>query len=70
MFALNQPVVVGILVAILLGAAAGFLIAFPAIRLGEIALALLTLAFAALVHSLITGEEWLAGGTYGLPNLQ
>ena len=70
LFALNQPVIVGVLVAVLLGAVAGFLIAFPAIRLGEIALALLTLAFAALVHSLITGEEWLAGGTYGLSNLQ
>jgi branched-chain amino acid transport system permease protein len=53
-----------------LAAFAGFLIALPAIRLGEIALALLTLAFASLVHSLITGEEWLAGGTYGLSNLQ
>jgi branched-chain amino acid transport system permease protein len=68
-FALDQPLIVGALVAILLAAAAGFLIAIPAIRLGEIALALLTLAFADLVHSLITGEEWLAGGTYGLSNL-
>lgn len=69
-FALDQSVMIGMLAAILLAAIAGFLIAFPAIRLGEIALALLTLAFASLVHSLITGEEWLAGGTYGLSNLQ
>lgn len=70
LFALDQSVVLGIVAAVLLAAVAGFLIAFPAIRLGEIALALLTLAFASLVHSLITGEEWLAGGTYGLTNLQ
>jgi branched-chain amino acid transport system permease protein len=69
-FAFDQPVIVGLLAAIVLAAFAGFLIALPAIRLGEIALALLTLAFASLVHSLITGEEWLAGGTYGLSNLQ
>lgn len=68
-FALDQPILVGLLVAIVLAAAAGFLLAIPAIRLGEIALALLTLAFADLVHSLITGEKWLAGGTYGLSNL-
>lgn len=70
LFALDLPIVVGIVAAVVIAALAGFLIALPAIRLGEIAIALLTLAFASLVHSLITGEEWLAGGTYGLSNLE
>ena len=70
LFALDQPIVLGMVASIVFAGVAGLLIALPAIRLGEIALALLTLAFASLIHSLITGEEWLAGGTYGLSNLQ
>jgi branched-chain amino acid transport system permease protein len=49
--------------------AIGWLLGYPALRVQHHYLAFVTLAFTTLVYLAFRNEEWLTGGTYGIPNV-
>jgi branched-chain amino acid transport system permease protein len=63
---LGASVLVGLPCALVLGAAAGFIFAFPSRRLSGIYLAVATMALALALPEILTGAEKLTGGFEGL----
>jgi branched-chain amino acid transport system permease protein len=65
---LGLPYVVGLLVAVAIGAVSGWLVGLPALRLRGVYLALATIAFAFLVENLFINLEYTGAqvGFYGL----
>ncbi len=49
--------------------AVGLVVGFPALRVKAHYLAFVTLAFTSLVWLFLRNEQWLTGGTFGLPNI-
>jgi len=49
--------------------ATGLLLGFPALRVKAHYLAFVTLAFSTLVWLVLRNEQWLTGGTFGIPNI-
>ncbi len=62
----GTPVLLGVVVGGLVGAATGALVALPTLHLGGIALALLTLAFALLADNVVFPYSWAGNGASGV----
>jgi branched-chain amino acid transport system permease protein len=60
------PIPLGLLAAVLLGLAAGFLVTISTLRLRDDYLAIVTLGFAEVVRLVASNEIWLTGGTDGI----
>lgn len=60
------PLTLAVLAGILLAGLAGALLGFPALRLRDDYLAIVTLSFAQILNLLLKNEEWLTRGTLGL----
>jgi branched-chain amino acid transport system permease protein len=61
-FGLDQPFLVGVIVAGLVSAAVGYLVAIPVLRLRTDFLAIATLGIAEIVRLIFQNERWLANG--------
>ncbi|MFC6954696.1 branched-chain amino acid ABC transporter permease [Halorubellus litoreus] len=65
----DLPIVAGIVVATVLAAVVGVVIALTSIRLEGDYLAMVTLSAAEIVRLLITNESWLTSGAQGIKNI-
>lgn len=63
------PIFLSMLLAILISAIAGGLIAIPTMNLAVHYWAIVTISIAELVRVIIQNEEWLTAGTYGLGDI-
>ncbi|MFC5499740.1 branched-chain amino acid ABC transporter permease [Caenimonas terrae] len=60
----------GLLLAVGLCLALGWLLGYPALRVQHHYLAFVTLSFSTLAYLVFRNEEWLTGGTYGLSGIK
>lgn len=60
------PLILSIIAGMFLAAIAGGLLGFPALRLRDDYLAIVTLSFAQILNLILKNEEWLTRGTFGL----
>ncbi|KXB06954.1 hypothetical protein AKJ52_01240 [candidate division MSBL1 archaeon SCGC-AAA382C18] len=60
------PLILSIIAGMFLAALAGALLGFPALRLREDYLAIVTLSFAQILNLVLKNEEWLTRGTLGI----
>lgn len=60
------PIPLGLLAAVLLGLAVGFMVTISTLRLRDDYLAIVTLGFAEVVRLVASNEVWLTGGTDGI----
>ena len=67
--AMEWPFLPCLAVAILLCLALGWIVGYPALRVRSHYLVFVTLAFTTLAYLVFRNEEWLTGGTNGIPDI-
>ena len=65
----GMPLVAGLVVAIILCFAIGWILGYPALRVQHHYLAFVTLAFSTLAFLVFRNESWLTNGIYGISNI-
>jgi len=65
----GMPILLSMVLATVIAAIAGALIAIPTMRLSIHYWAIVTISISELIRVISTNEEWLTGGTFGMPNI-
>jgi ABC-type branched-subunit amino acid transport system permease subunit len=65
----GSPFIIGIIIAGISSGILGFLIALPTSKLSVHYWAICTMAIAEIIRIFINNEEWLTGGSFGLPGI-